>query len=246
MSRRELRLDIASQPDDTTCGPTCLHAVYRFFRDELALETVIDEVCALDGGGTLASLLGHHALGRGYRAILHSVNLRLFDPTWFGLERRALLERLRARMAARPDEPRWHAAGEAYVSFLERGGELRFADLSARLILRLLDRELPVLTGLSATWLYRESRELADGRPDDVAGDPVGHFVVLCGYDERTHKVRVADPLHPDPSIAAGWQYDIPVDRLVNAILLGVLTFDANLLQIEPSGRLPIAGGKRR
>ena len=28
---RELDLDILAQPDDETCGPTCLHAVYRYF-----------------------------------------------------------------------------------------------------------------------------------------------------------------------------------------------------------------------
>ena len=29
----KLFLDIRPQPDQTTCGPTCLHAVYRYFND---------------------------------------------------------------------------------------------------------------------------------------------------------------------------------------------------------------------
>ena len=27
--------EIQRQPDDVSCGPTCLHAVYRYFGDEL-------------------------------------------------------------------------------------------------------------------------------------------------------------------------------------------------------------------
>ena len=33
-----------AQPDDETCGPNCLHAVYRYFGEEMGLGTVIDEV----------------------------------------------------------------------------------------------------------------------------------------------------------------------------------------------------------
>ena len=34
-------LEILAQPDDATCGPTCLHAVYRHFGDALPLDSVI-------------------------------------------------------------------------------------------------------------------------------------------------------------------------------------------------------------
>ena len=37
-------LEILTQPDDSTCGPTCLHAVYRYFKDPVALDDVIAEV----------------------------------------------------------------------------------------------------------------------------------------------------------------------------------------------------------
>ena len=65
-----LHLDILPQPDDSTCGPTCLHAVYRYFGDYVPLPVMVAEVPQLETGGTLASLLGLHALRRGYRARL--------------------------------------------------------------------------------------------------------------------------------------------------------------------------------
>ena len=76
-----LEFDILPQPDNMTCGPTCLHALYRYYGDELPLETVIEEVESLEGGGTLAVLLACHALRRGYDATIYTYNLKVLDPT---------------------------------------------------------------------------------------------------------------------------------------------------------------------
>jgi hypothetical protein len=37
-----------------------------------------------------------------------------------------------------------------------------------------------------------------------------------------------------DNPVAAGHRYHVRVDRLINAILLGIVTYDANLLVIQP------------
>jgi len=76
-------LQILPQPNETTCGPTCLHAVFRFFGESLALSDVIAETPELEDGGTLAVMLGSLALERGYRVKIFTYNLRVFDPTWF-------------------------------------------------------------------------------------------------------------------------------------------------------------------
>src|SRR5262245_33204098 len=59
---RDLKnFEIQRQPDDQTCGPTCLHAVYRYFGDELELDRLISEIPMLEqGGGTLEVMLGVH------------------------------------------------------------------------------------------------------------------------------------------------------------------------------------------
>jgi len=228
-----LELDISRQPDGTTCGPTCLHAVYGFYGDSIALERVIDEVHVLEGGGTLGVLLAVHALRRGFRATIYSYNLQLFDPTWFGLAPAAIAERLRVQARVKED-PKLRFATYAYLEFLDLGGHLRFEDLSESLVARILAEERPLLTGLSSTYLYRDSRpDPTTGRGDDVRGQPEGHFVVLCGYDRERRTVRVADPLETNP-ISRSRQYDVGVDRLIGAIFLGIITYDANLVVLEP------------
>jgi hypothetical protein len=231
-----LELDILPQPDDATCGPTCLHAVYRYLGDPLDLQTVIREVTQLENGGTLAVMLANHALRRGYCATIYTYNVQFFDPTWFTQPGTDLYAKLVAQAAAKPDQKLRVATG-AYLEFIRLGGTIRLEDLTTRLIRKHLVAGSPVLTGLSSTYLYRAPREFGpEDDEDDVRGLPVGHFVVLCGYDKNERVVRVADPLHANP-LGPGRVYAVPIERVLCAILLGVLTYDANLLVIEPRAK---------
>jgi hypothetical protein len=226
-----LQFDILPQPDDFTCGPTCLHAIYRYYGDVMPLDRVIREVPHLRAGGTLAVMLGNHALARGYRASIYTYNLVVFDPTWFGpgVDLRRKLE-LRERFT--PDV-KSKLAIRQYQTFLARGGQLRYQDMSRALLRGILKRGIPILTGLNSTYLYRSMRVASDESDDDVRGEVQGHFVVLSGYDPETHTVSVADPYGQNPLTGTN-AYVTHLDRLIGAILLGVLTHDANLLIIEP------------
>ncbi len=231
----KLHFEILAQPDDTTCGPTCLQAVYNYYGDKISLKNVIAEVRQLKGGGTLAVLMGCHALQRGYRAKLYTYNLQVFDPTWFKLSSRELQSRLLQQMAVKKS-PGIRSSTKAYLEFLRRGGSIRFEDMTAGLIRGLLKSGVPILTGLSATYLYRTAREVDAGNQmeyDDISGVPTGHFVVLCGYDQHKRTALVADPLLPNP-ISESQIYPVRLTRLVCAIMLGILTYDANLLIITP------------
>jgi len=232
---KRLRLAILQQPDDSTCGPTCLHAVYSYYRDAIPLRSVISEVSPLETGGTLAVQLACHALKRGYAATIYTYNLTVFDPSWFEDDVVDIPQRLEQQARAKPDR-KLRTATRAYLEFLSLGGRLRYEELRPRLIRRHLDRRQPLLTGLSATYLYRCPREVGEHELeyDDVRGTPTGHFVVLHGYGVDRHRVLVADPYMDNPRFRSH-SYTVSMDRLIGAILLGVLTFDANLLVLEPA-----------
>lgn len=226
-------LEISRQPDDASCGPVCLQAVYRAYGDDVPLDTLLSEIEPLESGGTLAVSLACHALLRGYAATIYTYNLQLFDPTWFGPDI-DIAERLE-RQAELKTDPKLRFATEAYRLFLRLGGRLRFDELDPTLVRRYLERGRPILTGVSATYLYGCARESgrATLRDDDIGGDPVGHFVVLSAYDAASGRVSVADPLHDNPRFGSPY-YVVPIERVLGAILLGVLTYDANLLIVEP------------
>ncbi len=230
--KKRIQLDILRQPDDASCGATCLHSIYRYHGDKIELDDVIRDVEQLEEGGTLGVFLGSHALKRGYRVTLYSYNLVVFDPTWRSLGRDDLTDRLQ-KQAAVKHQRKLKIASRAYIEFMEMGGEIRFTELSPKLMRRHLNSSVPMLAGLSSTYLYQSAREYGPrGDYDDVRGVPGGHFVVLCGYDSSNRDILVADPYQPNP--AKERYYEVGVNRLICSILLGVLTYDANLLVISP------------
>jgi len=223
---------VEPQPDDVTCGPACLHGVYRHYGDDVPLDRVIVDIHTLDKGGTLDVFLANHALKRGYDATILTYNLDVFDPTWFELTN----DEIRARLAEQAKVKPWRrlqTATRGYDEFLHLGGKLKLVDLEPSLLRRYVSRG-PVITGLSATYLYRSVRDVPEtNADDDVRGEPVGHFVVLTGQRRFTREILIADPLEGNPLVRSRY-YAVQVQRLIGAILLGVMTYDANLLVIEP------------
>jgi hypothetical protein len=173
MSRSLADFTILPQPDETTCGPTCLQAVLQYFGDELELDQVIRDTPSLDDGGTLGVLLGTLALRRGFRVKIFTYNLRVFDPSWFTSDRRKsdarrnelqaplerfpqvdLVDKLKQQVRLKEGQ-KLHYACQAYSNFIKLGGELRMHDLNKALIRHYLSLEIPILTGLSSTYLYQ-------------------------------------------------------------------------------------------
>jgi hypothetical protein len=228
------------QPDETTCGPTCLQAVYNYWGGDVPLAEVIERTHKLKHGGTFAIFLACDALRHGYQATIYTYNLTVFDPTWFvpGVD---IAERLQQQRKHKQDARLQHVT-EGYLEFLRLGGRLRLADLSRPLIRGLLRRNQPIITGLSSTYLYRAAREYGpDDVPDDIRGLPAGHFVVIAGYDREKRSVLVADPYWRHP-YSPSHEYWVNIDRVIGAILLGIVTHDANLLLVYPPRAAPKDG----
>jgi hypothetical protein len=238
-----LKLTIAAQPDGVSCGPSSLHALYHYFGDTITLAQTIGEVSYLETGGTLGVLLGCHALERGYRATLHSVNIQVLDPTWVSGSRENLAAKLRLQ-EQRNNDPKIKMTSAAYGRFLEGGGELIFGEVSFGTLSSYFDAKLPVLSGLSATYLYKNMRDYTGEKQqviyDEWRGAPSGHFVVLRGCNKKKREVHVADPYTPQP-LSVDRYYSLSFSHWLHAHLLGIITYDAELLVIQKRDtRLPL------
>ncbi|MFW5840381.1 MAG: hypothetical protein ACOCZE_07365, partial [Planctomycetota bacterium] len=194
MTQRE-PFAISVQPDDVSCGPASLHAVYNHLGLDVTLAQVARSVRRLPHRGTLAVYLGLDALWRGLAATIYTCNLHLFDPTWFQDDAPELAEKLAAQMQAKPArDRRLQQTSRAYLEYLAAGGKVRMQDITPDLLVRLIGQG-PVVAGLSETWLYRCRRESpATGQPDDVAGKPGGHFVVFHACEPGGQAIHIADP----------------------------------------------------
>ncbi len=233
MEKDILDLVIRAQPDDVTCGPTCLHALYNYYQDHIGLLKVIEEVTQFKTGGTLAVYLGIHALNRGYKATIYTYNLHIFDPIWF-LPEIDLAEKLKLQQVQKKD-PKLDQATSAYLQFLQLGGQIKYEELTVNLLKRYLTKKIPILTGLSATYLYQCAREIPETNQfDDIIGEPSGHFILIKGFSNKTQQAHISDPLNPNPLVGTKQHYKVHINRLINAILLGIVTYDANILIIHP------------
>ncbi len=237
-----ITIQINTQPDDETCGPTSLHALYQYYGHNLSLESVIKSVRRTKNRGTLASLLGIDALSKGFHPLLYVHNLDLFDLSWFSHQGDACVD-LREKLTLQcrySKSKRFIESSKAYIDYLKKGGEIKMKDLSSNLLKHYFNENIPILSGLSATYLYQSPRErqLKKGKMiyDDIRGEPSGHFVILCGYDEAKRHVIVADP-HRENPLSHNNFYKVGINRLINSIMLGVLTFDSDLLILQPQGK---------
>jgi hypothetical protein len=226
----DIDVQVSKQPDDESCGITCLEAVYRYHGHAISLGELQSQVDHWRTGGTVGVNLARHALASGFSAELYTYNIDIFDPTWKRLSAKEMAGKL-AQRAHRIRHPKQKKLIGYYLDFLRRGGKIRFDDLDEGLMDRLFKARRPVIAGLSATYLYQNRRELPDNSEDDVGGQPVGHFVVVAGWDRAKRKVAIRDPLREYPLARTG-AYSLPFTRFSNAVMLGSLTYDENLLVI--------------
>lgn len=232
-----INIKINTQPDDETCGSTCLHAIYQYYGYDISMEEVTKTVKRSASGGTLAPYLGTHALERGFTASVLINNMDIFDPSWFehGEASVNLSEKLAEQLKYK-DHAGITQSSLAYQEFLHAGGIIKFKFLCVELLKEYFSYNLPIITGLSATYLYNCPREIYDNKTsmfDDVKGTPCGHFVIIAGFDETHRQIVVVDP-HRENPLSRNNYYKVSSHRLINAILMGMITYDANLIIIQP------------
>ena len=129
---------------------------------------------------------------------------------------------------------RFLAVADAYIKYLEAGGEISFDDMSTGLLAKHLNENLPVLCGLCATYLYDCAREVFENGQahfDDIKGELTGHFVVAYHINSSGF-LQIADPYHANP-LASNKYYEVPVQKFINAVHLGIVSYDANILIIK-------------
>lgn len=231
-----LRLPVAipKQPDDTSCGIASLLGVYQYFGINTKFETLLSEVDLLHAGGTLSVNLGIHAIERSFAVELYSYNLQIFDPSWRNLSAPQLLAKLEAQEETKKDNTILCEASARYQKFLKLGGHIRFDHMTRDRIYDYLNRRLPMIVGLSSTFLYRCAREDPVTTDfDDIGGSPAGHFLVLSGFDSDRDKVYLCDPYDEHP-FGQGIGYEVDAHHFYAAVYLGVVTYDANFLIIHP------------
>ena len=126
-------------------------------------------------------------------------------------------------------------ATEGYLEFLALGGRIRLADLSPRLVRESSAAGCRSSRPVGDLPVSNDCARCGDDQSDDIRGFPSGR-VVIAGYDFPSRKVLVADPYEPNP-YGGTREYWMRMERVGAAVLLGIVTHDANLTVIRPRHR---------
>ena len=228
----EYDIHVDPQPTVTSCGPTCLEALYSYYGVDNIRGKLIDQIQYTEDGGTLGVILGTDALERNFQVTIHTHNLMVFDPTWFDIKQEQLALKLRLQSQT-SKSAKTRQASNYYAQFIEKSGQILFRSLNAEFLYQLLKDNGPVICGLSSTYLYQCQRETNDTMIyDDINGYAQGHFVVLCGITGDRSHVFVTDPFDSNPTFG-GQKYWVDIQHFINSVLVGVITYDANFILIK-------------
>jgi hypothetical protein len=235
MKKTEYKISHQYQPTNTTCSPTALSMLLGAYGKEVSVAEISDKVPQVyndkkEPQGTINQQMATWCLSLGFGVSLYTFDCQVIDLSWTDLDNGKLLERLKARregwVVPQMGEVWTKAYADAYVDFIEAGGELTIQPaVTSALLYDLLQRG-PILPCLCYNTLYGIGRtkninehKSAD---DDVNGRSTNHSIVIYGNDEGGNFL-IADPymkpgLHvvePERLIAAISTAQIECDNLL-------------------------------
>jgi len=223
------------------CGPFSLTQVFWYFNKNISPKKIVREIKRLASGGTCDSFLGLYAIKEGFKSEIIPYNINIFDPTWKDISSLDLIDKLEKRMKFEINKNlRERISG--YINFLKRGGKIIFKPLSILTVLSYLKKGIPLISSLSLTALYEESRMVIYKRKniikwyhDDVKGESVGHFVVISGYDHKKKLFKIKDSWHEIPyNFSKTGDYVVNIEHFFYSMMMGCLTGGGSFTIVYP------------
>lgn len=200
-----LPIKITLQPP-MQCGPACLKAVLSYYKVDVPISKLVEEARSRYKWHDWDFKLGLSALKRGLKVKIHTLSTTVFDPSWAKLSKKALMGKLAAELnyvksqkKLKKRRAKWSYTTLAYeekellaaLGFIRAGGTVDFSAYTTGLIEECIRKGTPIICSFNQQLLHKAAR-LLEGKADDVKGVPLGHIIVIVGFNND--KFSVADP----------------------------------------------------
>lgn len=194
-----------------------------FYGEELSVDDISAKVPQVknekgENFGTINQQMATWCKSLGFDVVLYTADVQVIDQSWSTLSHEEVIERLEARKSGLKVPSLgdlWNNAYcQAYIEFIQSGGELHIVNAITSNLLYELLKKGPVLPCLSFDTLYGKGKTSNIGKKeaklDDVNGKAWNHSVVIYGHDDEGNFL-VADPwerpgrhiIEPDVMVAA-------------------------------------------
>lgn len=206
MNKIEHEIKHQYQPTNTTCSPTALSMLLGFYGENYSVDDISTKVPQVknekgDNSGTINTQMATWCKSLGFDVALYTADVQVIDQSWSKFSSGEIVERLEARKSGFKVPSLgdlWNTAYcQAYIEFIQSGGELHIVNAITSNLLYELLKEGPILPCLSFGTLYGKGRtstvDETETNPDDVNGKAWNHSVVIYGNDEKGNFL-IADP----------------------------------------------------
>lgn len=231
------------QPTNSTCSPTALSVLLEHYGKKIGpldIEAKVPQSVNDKGEkiGTINQQLATWCLSQDFKVALYTFDCQVIDQSWGKLSAEQQLERMKLRkdgwVVPSMGEEWTKQYTQAYIDFIEAGGELHIQPaVTSKLLYKLLETG-PFLPCVSYSTMYGAGRSVNEGEikstDDDVNGRATNHSIVVYGNDEAGNFL-----------IADSWKkpglHTIEPDRMIAAISTAQIECDNLLFQLQESGK---------
>ncbi len=227
------------QPTNHTCSQASMAMLLSFFGRQETPETIASIVPTAKNTegeeiGTLSQQLATWAISEGYEVAIYSADYQVLDLSWADLNDAKKIERMQAAKQTRNVGNIGKEFSElylqAYIDFLQAGGDLQIVPYISSDLLNKLLVDSPVFVSVNFNVLYNQGRSqdggLRQAQPDDLEGGLANHSIVLYGKSDEGNYL-IADPWQ------RGQRLEIESERLLIAIASAQLECDNFIFQIR-------------
>jgi len=175
-----------------TCGSSSLQQVLAYYGVKLGLDEILKDIKKYKYG-TFMPYLGLYAKRLGFMPKIVTYDVKVFDPTWFGLLVGQIIKKLETRSREMDVPHVYRSECKAFVRYLKAGGAIEFDFIKKGRIIKELERKRPVIVDVCSTILHRKERKnRVKDKYSDTSGEPMYHAVVVSGHEKG--KFIIVDP----------------------------------------------------
>lgn len=198
------------QPTNNRCGYAALATLLSHYDKSFSVEELISKVPQPKDNlgktyGSLTAQLADWCQTEGLQVTMFASDMYVLDLSWKSYDSNKLLQRLikvhDKRTSPLLDKYWMGMYEQAYIDFLEHGGELQVKQfISSDLLLKLLQKGpifVNVCSAVSSGNGRTVSPKLRSSIPDDIHGTIVTHSVVAYGIN-KAGNFLIADPWYGD------------------------------------------------
>jgi len=180
--KKDLSVPQFEQKAIYSCIPACLQQVFGYYKKQISQEEIIRSMKNPRQGMSIPAA-GAFSRRHGFKSLIITNNVTIFDPTWLSLDNEKLIKSLKKR---KKNVNKYNQSLiNDYLEYIKMEGQIRFEEsINGDLFKKYLSKNIPIIVELSSSSLYKNKKRKST-KPEEIKG----HGVVVAGFNKNQFKI---------------------------------------------------------